>query len=1592
MTFAPFRHYREFGSLPGLRLLLSPEALIWINHRKTPGEQKKQLMSKVERLAQDIREVGHPRRGKIKQARGCEGPVKYLRLTKDQRVMFEYASPAMNRGRGRVDIYLLAVSDKSNFQEMLNASSEHKVHAATFDELEWSEGDSDDDLDYSTATKEIIDDFVERLKLDFGALPTQDQEAGWTREKYWERINRATIYDLRLPHLKSLSDFDPDDGFPPILKLQERQEKMLEESSQCFLLEGVAGTGKTTMLLYRFAQFARGFMDDETIEFRPERFMFVTHNVRLKRLVIDLLQYFFHGKELEDVRRCVKSVEEAFRELVPKEATAFPTNKKLSRDDFRHIMRSTPMDTDLLWEEYRGVLRGYGLRTDARILSLDEYLNLGAKRGKIANRPEFYAAAERFESLLSRHNRLSPAEGGWDDLDLCRAVLSEIDASPELKRLDFLLIDEVQDLSTAELGVLLELMDPFGYLNVSAAGDLAQSVQPSAFTWESLKNLISEDLGVHPETVESLRENFRSTPYLVNAANHVLKEVTTLREESSNELQRAYSGENSGEPMQLMFDTEQALIDALKQHNLPNMNCVLLVRDEPTLQWLQSEFEETNAAFMETVARFKGLELDGILVWDPCSGSDRILDRLYDPNRGPRAIADEGNRTTGELELNHLFVGFTRARFKLGVCLPLTKGQQATPQHFFESRFDPELDYIDKSNASRIDLFKELEVSEETQRIRADDFVEARAFGMAAQVYRMMGLLHEYHFYTGEKHREDLHYPEAIRAYGEAVVHTGARTEQAREHIGRLAMDAIDDATSEQEKAEVVTNVRLFASNKLDSDVLRRIEGDSEFTRGNYDIAARHYLACGYTKGAQRCLTYIRDKLVRASILLLAEQFDEAERTYRDWILTELLPDQQYERQCFKLALDGGTSVPDLFPDELKGLMNKFRKYDFEFAKELAKESSDPMVWEKFISQQEQDQFLSKSPKNADEEIEQIRLLMRKRRYDQALQRINRPMKIIPDTIAHARLKLEHAQMSGMADIDVLYLIRELHQEGHSFDGLMVAIGEHWVKSDSTRVLDAMIQIKRAEIEDFGVSIDFDNSTAEDVSSQLFVALDLLAALITSMESNNPELMKRVIDRAWLPHKVDGRQGQTVLASASTMILYLILGVDPELPPPERKILASMKVAVLLHFETKVRRTPRKSVIKNLILAYSLAGTKFDSSPNWKKLEEQYGLREENFASVHFLPKLHRRSLVLEALMYLEGRVDHPRWGNRFLPALKQEYRKPATLSDLIQEAKEKRAAYRSAIGSGEPDPLPRLRNLPIEPEPCAVSELPAFVKERVRDFATALVGHELSASLWRNHIESLEASTMESFLDDVRSVIEKHDFSNRDDEEANQANDSTQASTPVQDEDLEGNLTSDEVTPLVNDYVHNREEIEDSVERESSIEPIVEVAQEMDEDPVVEGEDEDEELLDLLTGPDLNVQVSISSISVSHLFSKDDWTVVSSLHDNEKGEQTVSWIESAIEDRLPVDPKAKADMLSRAIESVIGWEDWPPHFRMIVVLTIQRNQRLNPIIDAEGVMLTLLSLEGKFLVSKFKDAHRGVVLSSGMVYAPQVMNISADF
>ena len=267
------------------------------------------------------------------------------------------------------------------------------------------------------------------------------------------------------------------------------------------------------------------------------------------------------------------------------------------------------------------------------------------------------------------------------------------------------------------------------------AGDLSQSVQPSAFTWQSLRETIYAQLRIKVSEEYRLDENFRSTPYLVHAANLVLKHLSEFNNETLTNIQRPFAGENSGEPLLLFFEKNERLVQSLAENGLPNDNCVLLVRDESTKLWLESQLPEEQAAFIETIAKFKGLEQENILLWDPVSGSERILDMLYHPVRKEKARAKKSNISTAIIELKHLFVGLTRARYLMGVLLP--GGQEQ--QHYFMDSFN-DAEFTSVADIERINLFCALNVDPEINGSGQKDFCTQGNTGWVLKSIRTWGI------------------------------------------------------------------------------------------------------------------------------------------------------------------------------------------------------------------------------------------------------------------------------------------------------------------------------------------------------------------------------------------------------------------------------------------------------------------------------------------------------------------------------------------------------------------------------------------------------------------------------------------------------------------------------------------------------------------------------------------------------------------------------------------------------------------------------------------------------------------------------------
>ena len=97
-------------------------------------------------------------------------------------------------------------------------------------------------------------------------------------------------------------------------------------------------------------------------------------------------------------------------------------------------------------------------------------------------RARFYDIAEKFENDLQKDKTLNPMDKGWDDLTICKQVNTALD-SDERPKLETLYIDECQDLTYSQICVLFAMLNT-DVGQVACAGDLAQSVQPSSFTWQ----------------------------------------------------------------------------------------------------------------------------------------------------------------------------------------------------------------------------------------------------------------------------------------------------------------------------------------------------------------------------------------------------------------------------------------------------------------------------------------------------------------------------------------------------------------------------------------------------------------------------------------------------------------------------------------------------------------------------------------------------------------------------------------------------------------------------------------------------------------------------------------------------------------------------------------------------------------------------------------------------------------------------------------------------------------------------------------------------------------------------------------------------
>ena len=349
------------------------------------------------------------------------------------------------------------------------------------------------------------------------------------------------------------------------------------------IVVGSAGSGKTALLLEKLKQ-----VQGEVL--------YVTQSAYLAQNARNL--YFANGFERDDQDASFLS----YREFL--ETIRIPAGREAGFSEFtgwfarmRQGQTFKGIDGHQAFEEIRGVL---GARAGG-VLSRNEYLALGIRQSIFSaeDRNRLYDLFERYRTWLG--------EATLYDVNLLAHEWLALVAP----RYDFTVIDEAQDLTPAQLALVLKaLKDPNGFM---LCGDSNQIVHPNFFSWSQVKSLFWRDPELAArQDLRVLTANFRNGTTTTRLANALLK-IKHRRfgsiDRESNFLVEAVGGETG--TAALLADTDPATRDLDLPTRRSTQFAVLVMRDEDKAA-ARNRF---GTPLLFSIHEAKGLEYENIVLY-----------------------------------------------------------------------------------------------------------------------------------------------------------------------------------------------------------------------------------------------------------------------------------------------------------------------------------------------------------------------------------------------------------------------------------------------------------------------------------------------------------------------------------------------------------------------------------------------------------------------------------------------------------------------------------------------------------------------------------------------------------------------------------------------------------------------------------------------------------------------------------------------------------------------------------------------------------------------------------------------------------------
>lgn len=455
--------------------------------------------------------------------------------------------------------------------------------------------------------------------------------------------------------------------------LTKAQNDCVESKSKDLLIKGVAGSGKTLVLLRKVIQ-----LKNEAIKNNKSiRIGFFTYANTLTKYSKDLIDQIMCDDEYSDMITISTFHAYAWKLMKDVDLTHYKTIygslgetilKKSIAKHKENNKKNRVYDLDLeFWIDEIAWIKG------KRILNRDQYIN-GDRTGRGSSVRLNKNAKEVVYDIFEAYNKALKRGRYIDFNDVSNIVLDKVDLIPESDKFDYVLVDEAQDLSYSQLALLKSISKE----SIIIAADHAQKIYKNSFSWSDL------GINVRGNASKTLNKSFRSTKQIMELAYSLINNNKSHKGKDTEYTMPILPNDDGEIPVifKCKNKTEEGkvLISLLKELNDDETVIGIPYRTKKERSFISKVLKEEGIKFEEVDKENRWNLLEpGVKLVTMHSAKGLEFDIVIMPmvNQGiipKEADSDDSDAGFLEGERSLLYVAMTRARNEL--YLLTSKGSQ----------------------------------------------------------------------------------------------------------------------------------------------------------------------------------------------------------------------------------------------------------------------------------------------------------------------------------------------------------------------------------------------------------------------------------------------------------------------------------------------------------------------------------------------------------------------------------------------------------------------------------------------------------------------------------------------------------------------------------------------------------------------------------------------------------------------------------------------------------------------------------------------------------------------------------------------------